>query len=352
MLGIPALLAFSGALKGLRLKSAVVIDAFFLIWLILLIFRKETVGVDLRNYHYLFIRSFYVSLDESLLHAFHPDYEIGVTLLSKLIGVFTSDFRVFIVVTALLSILPIWMMYRVNADTNPYLSIVVLLAVGLFSIYFSAIRQVLAMGFVYPAFEAVKRKKLRPFLLCVLLAYFFHHSALVMLLMYPVYHMKLKRQTDMLLILPLILLVYVFRVPVFNFLRVVIGTYYAGSTKETGAFLALALLAIFLLYSYLIPDSGKLDEQTVGLRNLLILTVVIQIFSGINYVAMRMNYYFLLLVPLLLPRIAARASERNRKMAKTSVVVMVLFFTFWYYYRAYTTADILRVYPYIPAWAI
>ena len=108
----------------------------------------------------------------------------------------------------------------------------------------------------------------------------------------------------------------------------------------------------YLIFSFVLPENDMMDKEKIGLRNLLFLRTILQIFAGINSVAMRLNYYYLIFIPLLIPRVINNVSEKNRKPAYFSYLIMVGFFTFWYFYRAYTTADILRVYPYYPMWSI
>lgn len=111
------------------------------------------------------------------------------------------------------------------------------------------------------------------------------------------------------------------------------------------------LLAILSLYCYLMPNNEALSDDIIGLRNLLVLATVLQVFSGINTLAMRFNYYYLLFVPILIPRIINEGMNKNRKLAEISYIVMVVFFTVWFFYQAYTGSDILQVFPYYPAWA-
>jgi len=78
--------------------------------------------------------------------------------------------------------------------------------------------------------------------------------------------------------------------------------------------------------------------------------VCIQMFAPVHGLVMRVNYYFLPFVPVLIPRIVRRAKESMRQLVLISMIVMYSFFTVYFFYHAYTGADILRIYPYIPFW--
>lgn len=352
MVGAPAIAAVLGGFQSnKRLKNRIVLALFFLIWIILLCFRKETVGADTVRYHLLFINIQKMSFGSIFAKTFSADIEVGFYLLLKVISLFTTNFRVVIVIGALLCVIPVWILYRNNALQNSYLSVVMFISLGLFVFYCSAMRQAIAIGFMLPAYYFTKNRKPLLFILMVILAFMFHHSAFIMLLMYPVYHLKLRRYSILLLLVPIIIIVFIFRVPIFSALSSFIGEIYVGSIRSTGAIMIFLLLAILSLYCYLMPNNEALSDDIIGLRNLLVLATVLQIFSGINTLAMRFNYYYLLFVPILIPRIINEGMNKNRKLAEISYIVMVVFFTVWFFYQAYTGSDILQVFPYYPAWA-
>lgn len=353
MVGTPALLSLLGdAFFNKKTRNRMVVISFFAIWFLLLCLRSERVGIDTINYHRMFIEASHMSFGEIFSRLLDSQFEAGYYVISKAISVFTSDYRVVMIVVAGVSLFPIFWLYMKYADESPYLSIILLLSLGMFSIYFSAFRQVLAIAFAVPAFQFTKNRKLIKFLLIVLLAYVTHHSAFVLLLLYPIYHMELKLNAHVFFIVPIIGLVYVFRTQVFTALNNFLGDVYSGVIKETGAILIFLLLLSLLIFSFVLPENDMMDKENIGLRNLLFLSTILQIFAGINSVAMRLNYYYLIFIPLLIPRVINNVSEKNRKPAYFSYLIMVGFFTFWYFYRAYTTADILRVYPYYPMWSI
>jgi hypothetical protein len=67
----------------------------------------------------------------------------------------------------------------------------------------------------------------------------------------------------------------------------------------------LILFLIFTVFAYLVPDESKLDPDTIGMRNFLLLAVAIQMFAPLHSLAMRMNYYYIVFIPLLTVQIPA-----------------------------------------------
>ena len=330
----------------------IVVDAFFFIWLILLIFRSVQVGVDLIVYDRYFDVVSSWSWRELLTAIFYDDLEAGYYVLCKLISLITTDFHLVIAVCALISVIPIWRFYRKDGS-NGFLVILLFLNVAPFVMYFSGLRQSMAMAFAVPCYYFCRDKRFWKFLLMIFLAYLFHKSALVLLLMYPVYHFKLKKQAHIFYLIPIFSVIYIFNVPIFSFLLVLLQDgyidKYGGGIKKTGASAVLLLLAVLLIYSFLIVDQSKLDKETVGMRNFLALSVCLQTFAGVHTLAMRMNYYYLLFVPLLIDRVIQSADEKYAFLVKLSKFLMVSFFFLYYFYFAYTDKDILNIYPYIAA---
>lgn len=314
------------------------------IFILLLALRGEQCGSDTVQYARHFDSVRLMSL-RALIHG--QKAERGYWIMLKLLSILTSNYQICLMVTGILSAYPVMRFYMRESE-SPVLTIVLFLTVAPFNMYFSGIQQVLAMGFAFWAWQMAKEKKLLQFAAIVLLAMQFHRSAVILLVLYPLYHLRITRNW-LWFVIPAMLAVYVFNVPIFNFaVRFLWDDY--GSTQETGATTVLLLLIIFAAYAFVIPEPAKLDKDIIGYRNMLLFSIVIQCFAPIHALAMRMNYYFLLFIPLLVPKIANRSKRGYRSVANISVMVMVLFFTAYFFFRAHRGADPLEIYPYIPFW--
>ncbi len=366
MVGIPAFLSvfFSYSRNQRRLygieseaddrkKYRIVIDTFFVIWLLLLIFRSESVGSDLPVYKDHFIRFSNYTWDKVMYKLSSDNLEPAYYLICKIVSCLVNDFRAVIIVTSLISVIPVWKLYREDGR-NGFLTIVLFLNIAPFVMYFSGLRQAMAMSFAVPCYYLCKKKKFWKFLLLIILAYQFHKSSMVLLLMYPIYHIHWRKRIHLLYLLPLTAIMYFFKVPIFKFLLMFMNEKYIDRYSEgirlTGAYAVLLLLVVLLVYSFFIVDQDKLDDDVIGLRNFLILSVFLQVFSGVHSLAMRMNYYYLIFVPLLIERVLRIGNDREKRIMQLSKICMVVFFTVYYFYYAYTDRDILNVYPYKPFW--
>jgi len=350
MLGVPIILAllYGGTSQkvGERKKQGIVIFSFFAILLLILMLRDQTIGVDIKTYlsHFSIVDKVSPQRAEKLF-----GFERGFWLLNKIISAISTNENFFLAVIAIITTVPLAVLY-IKESENALLTISVFLMLSNFSILFSGLRQSIALAIIAIAFTFVKKKKLVWFILLVVLAFFFHKSALIAFLIYPVYHMNITR-TKMFFSVPLIVLVFIFNKEIFEFLLVFLNDLgYNYEFEETSAYMMIILFALFVLLSYIAPAEENMDKNTIGLRNLGVLSLVIQIFALASPVAMRMNYYFMMFYPILLPKVIKRALPRNMQVYQLVGVVVMLYFFFDYISGMYTGADILQLYPYKAFW--
>ena len=322
-----------------KVARKVTMSVFFLIFLLLLAFRDEMCGQDMLNYKNFFANAQYTSWGVEL----KPMDEPGYFYLQKLFHEVSSSFHAFTAFVAFASILPWWVLYSKESD-NTVLTIAVFLAVAPFSMFFSGLRQILAMAFVVPAWNCAKKKKWIGFVLCVLVAFTMHSSAWIIAALLPLYYLKITKKW----LIPLggvMAGVLVLSRPIMEFVVSIMGEQYVLGMTDTNAYTILILLLLFAAYTFFIPDESKMDRDTVAMRNILVFTILIQCFAPVHTLAMRMNYYFLPFIPLLISRVSHRARYALEQVATIANIVMIVFFTFWFF-RTLTLNDNLNIVPY------
>ena len=324
--------------------SSFSIDAFMIILWFMLGLRGLKCGTDTLQYLQLYKN--YSSRD--FLYLFdNYQHEIGYKILNKIIGVVFNDFQMLLVITALICICPIWYFYKKESEIS-VLTIALFLTVAPFEMFFSGIRQTIAIAIGIGAWYAAKNKKIVLFIFIVFVAMLFHTSAFVLFLIYPLYYARITPKW-LWFVIPCMSGIYVFRENIFNFLMTFLWKDY-NATPETGAYMILLLLVMFAIYSYFIVDEKLLDQDTIALRNILLLSIVIQFFAMLHPFSMRMNYYFLIFVPILIPKIANRCKSTFREIGKISVVIMTIYFVGYFINNVVGDKDSLNIYPYIPFW--
>lgn len=364
MIGVPALITVFVRLSKLLksnsfsdknviyryLEKYAAIDTFFVIFLFLLSFRDISCGIDLYNYKKFFDCVLYRSeVDVGAQYSL----EFGYVIFQSVVANLTKNFYMLMVLCAFVSVIPLWIFYRKESE-NAYLTVILFATVAPFVFYFSGLRQIMAMTLGIPAYYLAKKKKIKLFLIVVALAWALHQSALILLSLYVILNVRVTKKW-MLGIGPAILAVFLLRNKLFGILLYFMGESYfgkySGQSNGSGGYSMLILFVIFLIYSFVIPNEDELDMDVIGLRNILIVIVGIQCFASVHPIAMRINYYFLIFIPILIPKLVTRCKENLKWLADLSVVVMTLFFTFWFFYFGLTDADILQVFPYVPFWS-
>lgn len=320
--------------------------AFFFVFLtILVMLRHESVGNDTQNY----IRIYRDFTRMDWIQVGKKTAEFGYSYFNKIISIFTKEPQIFLAMAAIITSLLIYPTYkRLCLDAS--LTIVLFCVMSTFVMLFSGIRQMLAVGLGFVAYDFVRNQKKLPFVLIVLLAITVHTSAFMLIFMYPLYYANITKKW-LYIVIPVLAVIFVFNRTIFAVLSLIVERYtkYDGSISSTGAYTMLILFVGFAVFSFLIPDEARMDRETVGLRNFLLLSLVLQMFAPLHTLAMRMNYYYIIFIPLLLPKVINARSERWEQVAIWGRHVMVVFFLLYFFANAYGGGN-LRVFPYHFFW--
>lgn len=326
-------------------KNKLALAFFFFLLTLLLMLRHESVGSDTRNYIYFFER--FVNTAWEDLGKISLEY--GFSFFNKFVSVFSPKPQVFLAVVAVVVSIMIYPTYkRLCVDSS--LTIVLFCTMSTFVMMFSGIRQMLAIGIGFIAYEFTRRKKIISFIIAVFIATTFHISAFMLTFMYPLYHSKITKKW-LFVVVPAFIVLFVFNRQIFSVLAFFLEQYteYDASMTQTGAYTMLILFAIFTVFSFLIPEESLLDNETIGLRNFMLLSLAIQMFSPLQTIAMRMNYYYIIFIPLLLPKVIEYRSERWKQVAVVSRHIMVVFFLVYFFIKIYS-GGYLKVFPYHFFW--
>lgn len=309
-----------------------VLTTFFVCYLILLCLRDTAVGNDTQSYIKLYFQPF-IHMTWKEVIAYKPD-ELGFSLLVKLIATITTNEHLFVAIIAVISVVPVMMLYR-NESKDAAVTCSFFLISLLFEFYFSGMRQCLALALTVPAYYMVKRKKIVRFILIAVLAITMHSSAVMILFLYPMYYAKVNRKT-LWIVIPLMAAVYLNSSVIFSYLYNAFGGKYfekyailVGNSNQYGLMFLFILLSI---YSIVMMDENRASEDDIGLRNLLLLATVIQCFAPIHDIVSRMNYYYILFIPLAVSRVNACCKYRFYQISKVASFVMTVFFVFYFFF--------------------
>lgn len=318
---------------------------FFVVYTLLVALRHESIGTDTKNYVDFFVQ--YARMDWKTIQ--NIQYEKGYVYFNKLVSLFSEEPQFFLAAVAVTISAMVYPTYRrLHRDTS--LTIVLFCIISTFVMSFSGIRQMMAIGMGFVAYEFVRRKQLLPFMLVVLLAVTFHSSAFMLAFMYPLYHARITKKW-LIAVIPIFAVVFALNESIFTVLGLILERYtrYESEISNTGAYTMLILFIAFAAISFIFPDEEKLNEETIGLRNFLLLSVLMQMFVPLHALAMRMNYYYIIFIPLLLPKIIEARTGRWRQVAMTARHIMVVVFLLYFFWNASGEGN-LYVFPYHFFW--
>lgn len=278
--------------------------------------RHQSMGIDLhylKDYGYLgsFEKIGSKSWKEVLTMESYQNYERGYILFNKLVASVSMERQFFLAVCAFCSVAPIaWTIYK--KSESPALSFIAYMGMPFFVLTFSGLRQSIAIGLCVWALSFVQEKKPVRFVLLVLLASTFHSTALLFLAAYPAYYIRLSRRLRWATVF-LLPLVYLHAAVLFPFVSIFMG---GAVMDNNGAVeLFLVFMGVYALCISMLKNSGTrqkgyadmlMNKDTVspdqeGLLNLFWIGCACQGFSGVFALALRLAYYFLAPLVLLLP---------------------------------------------------
>lgn len=335
-------------IKGIdyQKKNEFAITLFLVGLTVLVMFRHASVGTD--TYSYLLSFEQVDSVKWNDLNEYYSS-EVGFWYLMKTISLISSQPQFFLIVTAIMISAMIIPTYR-RLCLDASLTIVLFCTMSTFVMMFSGIRQMIAVAIGFIAYELTRRKKLVAFLIVVIIAIMFHSSAFMLLFMYPLFHVKITKKW-LYFVVPVMVVIFIFNRPFFASLSFLLEKYsrFDSEISSTGSYTMLILFVFFAVFSFLVVDEEKIDSETLGLRNFLLFAIVIQMFAPLHTLAMRMNYYYIIFIPLLLPRIIALRKDRWKQVVVVSRHIMVVFFLAYFFVFAYT-GGALKVFPYHFFW--
>lgn len=330
----------------------IALPVFFILFALMLALRNETVGSDLQAY-----KAIFYAIGSG--RVFQPWY--GVTeplfLLYNWIiyNCISTNYQVFLAITAIVTLWPIAYVYNQDKSQG-YVKIAVFVGMSTFIMLFSGIRQGMAMSAGLLAYQALKEKKTRWFMVWTAAAMLLHHTGFMVLLLYPLYRIRLHRR-DLFWLLPCFGLVLLFGRTVYSWLSSLLGRFnskYGGLAGSTGAYGSFLLFTLFMAFCYMIEDETRMDDEAFALRSILTFAAGIQSLASLHPLAMRLNYYFILLIPMALGRSIQHARPKYAQVAKLAEFVIAAYFTLYFVYDTYcsyvTGLGSLNSVPYIPFW--
>lgn len=323
----------------------------FLFLFLLLALRHQSMGIDM-NYREAtgYLGSFDIINSMSWKQVLRLDtylnYEKGYIIFNKFVGSVYNNRNFFMGVCAFINILPI-AIYVYYKSKLPVMSVIIFLALPTFLMYFSGLRQGIAISLTLCSLYFIENKKKLFFALTVFLASLFHYSALIFIIAYPMYYMKLTNVKRVFLPIT-VFAVYLLKYPLFNILGKFFKDDAAANEMATGGtlFFIFLLMYIFMLFFYR-KSEKKENDHINGAINLFYVACICQSFSSIYDTAMRVGYYFMIYLIIALPNTIAKFEKKEKTIIYMIIVVLFMMFGI----RNFSSVDsFAKTNPYVFFW--
>lgn len=254
--------------------------------------------------------------------------EIGFSIFEKIIASITSNPTVYLCICSFIMISAvIFFGYRKCED--PFLFLFLHVTLGTYFFMMTGLRQGLAMSICLLSIGCVQRRRLLPFLALVFLAFTFHKSALLFLIVYFIAPMKVKWKNTLIYIIAIIVFVILFS-SFQNWFNELVG--YEYGIEQTGnAQIFFLIIVLIMVLSLIYKDNVlRLSQNNIILYNMSFVTLALWSARLVSRTAERPAYYFQFAIYALLAQTIVSIYNKKDKQFIYIMVVMLTMALFLY----------------------
>lgn len=323
-IAISFLIYFSSAavsvlfIKGAEKRKSKILAAIgILIPSVVAAFRQS--GIDFHAYNGIY----------DYIHAGGFDYPIEIGW--KLLNVIAPSYKVLLFIAALIFFGVSYLAMRKFETRYRWISWLVILSVST-GMFYNVTRQGIASAFVFLGIAYFSKKKCLRFAISVALGALFHKTALIMLLLLPLYWFIMKRVKKLMLATVIMSAVALLSVPIVAALVSRLGIFSSYVENITFDFSFLFLfytLPPLMLYAWK-PSDFK-DDKKLHFALAIYLFVIPMQFLGMRIAfADRIMLYFRPMLAIVVPLIIEHYDKKSKTKGKNARVFYVLWFIFYH----------------------
>lgn len=322
-LGIIQETAKSQIVKNLLTK------AFFIITFLLFTLRSIYTGADTRMYINIFK---YIST-QPWSNTRYTNIEIGYCLLNKFLSLFSTDQHYFIIAMTILTLTPFHLFIK-KYSYKPWISYLAYFTFSFFNFSFYIYRQGIAFAVLIFSLRYVENRKPFKFILCVIIAFFFHRTAIAFVIVYFVKNISITKKY-LLYMFGGCFIIAIFSERIFNIVLSFARVKYP--VGYTGGFNFLLLLFAIFLAVYLLNNKSLNVFPNKFFMNTFAVACVMQILSLNLEIFVRLTYYFALPMIVLIPNTIYSVCREDPRQRIVVEFLAISFMTFWFTYTMYTS---------------
>ena len=283
--------------------------------------RSDNTGADTIGY----VKSFHTIANirwDGVVEAYNRDH--GFYYFVKLLREITDSSLVFKLVTAFASLIGVFDLCW-NNTKRPVLALYFYVTIGNLFFIMTGIRQAIAMSICLLSIRFIQKRKIIPFILLVLLAAQFHHSAYIFIVMYFLGTRRVDA-LNMLITIFITVAAYFSYAGLLNIANDVLG--YDYGIEETGnGGIYFAILLIVLVLALITKTRWMKDIKERVVMNTGVMCVVIWVFRLIGRTAERPSMYFLNAIPVVLSEsIDSMENKQDRMLVELGAIALTFAF--------------------------
>ena len=284
---------------------------------------KDVGSTDSFNYYNTWEKVRPLSFQEFTEFQDEGSMEKGFVLLIWLLSkVFYYPQFVFVCTGALFTFAICKFLYN-NCD-DLVLGFVMYITLGTYTFIVQGMRQACAMSICLLSVEFCKKRKFIPFLLLIVLAYQFHMTSFVFVVVYFIYGLKIDYKSLSAVGIGVVLL-YIFKSKLIAFMNNLIDTEY-GSTVKGGGFVAVAVYVIIVAVALVFSDEKLRNDKNYSFFFYLsVLGMVIYLLRYFGtQAAERVSFYFLPMQAIVLPAVIKNFDLKSRRLILLPVICLCI----------------------------
>lgn len=257
--------------------------------------------------------------------------EKGFVLVNKVVSLITLNERFFIIIFSFIAIYLIKKFIEKNSK-KLWLSYFLFVTLGYYFMIFSIIRQFIAIGILLLSLESIKERNLKKFLIYYIIGVSFHWTALVFILLYIVYPIKINIKYLVIINFGIIInFIFLDKIIIFllNLLPKYEYMYKDIIIKGEGLKLLLLLYIIFFL-GVLLKKLNIREEKEKIYFHMMALAVYLQSLSyGFSLFTRVVNYFSIIMI-IFIPNLIVNQKDKSIKILS---IISVIILTMYYYYK-------------------
>lgn len=297
--------------------------------LVIIGFRHYSIGRDTESYVTSFLNNQITFSDFRFWDFPEPLHSLLVVFVSS----FTNNYTVYLTVAASFFVISVGIFVNRYSE-SPMISYIALLSLGYVYFSMAGLRQSIAIAVLLFAYKYVHERKLLKFLLLVAIAYGFHNTAIIFVIIYPIAKWKVTWKNFAVLGVAYFVMrvggeyLRYFLFEVVKWERFKGYESYESSINLSGFIIQLAIILFCMLYYKQLTEK---ESHNVTLYNMAFVGAFIQLLTPIIGELFRLALYFSIFNIALIANVCRLDKEHINKHVVSFLVCLVLIIYFVFF---------------------